>query len=742
MHTFLIVSFCFIILGILGVTQLSGKMNICSDSHINSKAECVGFSADGIPRRWKKREFNYDWIGQGVVTMFVVATKDRWTELMYQAVDTSFERGQGPYQGAHPSYVLLYFTAVFVGGFFLLNIFAGVVVDTHASALRERSTKDDSIKQVTHRADPTGNIVPHGRWRRALLWIVKGFHFDMFMLVVILLDIISMSCMSYKASAFMQFFSTYANFIFSYAYSAEALAKLCAMRARTYAMNPWNRFEFGLVLLSSWGICLESVASNLPIKGDSFIRVLRIFRAIRVLRAFRLLNMQAVKSLQELVFSLSDAKVHIAEVFGTLFVIYLVFGNLTVGLFGHLCDRTDPSIPAGISKAGLVPRCMLVDEYNVLDGISFSSVGRACIALLSMNTADTWSRIMRHLAMEPGLRKNGANSISETRQHLLNYLQTRDVSYLNQARSILPVCQSVDELEALSDVLDCTSKVGDKCMSTCGSKPAAYIVCTVFFCLTSLVILNLLLAVLMQSLHANQQKIKEEERTTQATGHRNVSLLMNISKATTDWRNARHRGRRQWAESDSDDDNEGPACVGVSPLSLVERGGSNNPYSRRASKLGSGSPLSGPNTPISEGTAMHPEGSAIDAADTSNSKSKSEVRRGFAGKLLWESFGRRRSTSVLSVSKTSSDGQTLLLPGSPLPSPITEDDPQAKVEKPDAILQAAPVILNDGTASSRLLEEKDATNESSVEKLHESSENETSGALGHKTGPMAHTGAS
>jgi len=328
--------------------------------------------------------------------------------------------------------------------------------------------------------------------------------------------------------------------------------------------NPWNRFEFVLVLLSVWGICLERGEGDIPlIQGDSFVRNLRIFRAVRVLRAFRLLNLQAIKSLQELLLSLADAAGHIFEVFSTLFVIYLVFGNLMVGIFGHMCHSSHQPDSDSFSSR-LVQRCLLVEEADIIDGLAVSSVGRALVTLLSMNTADTWSRIMRFLALSPGIR---TGTMSDVRILLMKYSKTGDMKDLQKVRGLLPGCQTAQELSELSDVLDCSSQWGNdsnECASTCGNMALSYLMCIIFFCLTSLVILNLLLAVLMQSLQENQQKISNQDLAAESgKSGGNVNLLMNVSKAATGWRQARIN-----KQDDSDSDNDCPIFAGVSPLAL------------------------------------------------------------------------------------------------------------------------------------------------------------------------------
>ena len=510
--------------------------------------------------------------------MFAIALRDRWTELMYQAVDTTGKRDEGQFRDFSPWYILLYFAALFLGGFFLLNIFAGVVVDTHCLSLRRRKAKALQNQEII------AEIPDDGR-QCAVLKLVKNWKFDIFMLFIIMLDIITMSCESYKAPRSMIAFVSGSNFFFTFVYAAEAQLKIYAMKAAKYFGNPWYRFEFAILLLTVWGISFE----ELDAFGDSFFgrdslapaTYLRIFRSVRVLRAFRLFNLQAAKSFHELLSSLSNAAARISEVFAVLFVIYIIFGNVTVGIFGNMCDR---SLPGGTpfisseSDAGLVPRCLLVDEDAKPPGIVVSNVGRALVTLLSMNTADTWSRVMKYLSLSPGVRVSGENAVPQARIQLMRYLQTREINYLYEARALLPGCQTADEIDALSDVVDCSSKAGHACMSTCGNMTIAYLLCNVFICLTSLIILNLLLAVLLESLQDHQDKVASSNRNDTKEGG-SVSRLINISKAASSWRRSFvHNsvdGLAKNAQDDEDDD--APKFVGVSRLSRVQRD-----YSKRS----------------------------------------------------------------------------------------------------------------------------------------------------------------
>jgi len=181
-----------------------------------------------------------------------------------------------------------------------------------------------------------------------------------------------------------------------------------------------------------------------------------------------------------------------------------------------------------------------------------------------MNTADSWSRVLRHLSLTLRPRESGTSAIPEARIQLLHFLETGQESYLQQARILLPGCQTSQELEELADVVECSRDPGAACMSNCGIPALAYVVSTLFFAITSLVILNLLLAVLMQSLQEHQKRINSERDEVKGN-QGDMRLLMSVSRAAVGWRQAKK------LKEDSDDEDAGPFNAGVSPSARLLR---------------------------------------------------------------------------------------------------------------------------------------------------------------------------
>jgi hypothetical protein len=113
------------------------------------------------------------------------------------------------------------------------------------------------------------------------------------------------------------------------------------------------------------------------------------------------------------------------------------------------------------------------------------------------------NRIISH-----GRAKSGhviSSSSSSDRERILGASAVADsgaataYGYLLKARAELPSCQTQEELEALAEAGVVSCQDGG-CLSTCGSYAAAPIIFCFFVAMTTIMLLNLVLAVLMQQL--------------------------------------------------------------------------------------------------------------------------------------------------------------------------------------------------------------------------------------------------
>ena len=61
--------------------------------NISTKADCLSYPGN----RWRNQRYNFDNLGQALMSLFVLASKDGWVDIMYNgldavAVDTQVER--------------------------------------------------------------------------------------------------------------------------------------------------------------------------------------------------------------------------------------------------------------------------------------------------------------------------------------------------------------------------------------------------------------------------------------------------------------------------------------------------------------------------------------------------------------------------------------------------------------------------------------------------------------------------
>ena len=71
---------------------------------------------------WIKGDTNFDNIAEGLVAMFKIALTEGWIDIMFVGIDKS--------GGIWMAFFMVF---LFFGGFFLLNLFDGIVIDNFYS---------------------------------------------------------------------------------------------------------------------------------------------------------------------------------------------------------------------------------------------------------------------------------------------------------------------------------------------------------------------------------------------------------------------------------------------------------------------------------------------------------------------------------------------------------------------------------------------------------------------------------
>lgn len=140
----------FIIFGILGVQLFKGAFYKCDGpdvSRIKNKTDCLN---KGPPYRWVNEKYNFDNLGQALMSLFVLASKDGWVNIMYTGLD-AVGVDQQPIRN-YSEWRLLYFISfLLLVGFFVLNMFVGVVVENFHKC-RESQELEERARRAAKRA--------------------------------------------------------------------------------------------------------------------------------------------------------------------------------------------------------------------------------------------------------------------------------------------------------------------------------------------------------------------------------------------------------------------------------------------------------------------------------------------------------------------------------------------------------------------------------------------------------------
>ena len=123
----------FLMFSILGTNLYAGKVQYCSvrPYEMDDASQC--FRARG---EWKTLNQNFDNVLNGMITLFSVATLEGWPDLMYAYTDmTALEKGPKPAATAINAYFFVAF--VFIGAFFFMNLFVGVLFMNFEAAQKD-----------------------------------------------------------------------------------------------------------------------------------------------------------------------------------------------------------------------------------------------------------------------------------------------------------------------------------------------------------------------------------------------------------------------------------------------------------------------------------------------------------------------------------------------------------------------------------------------------------------------------
>uniref|UniRef100_A0A8D3BI16 Calcium voltage-gated channel subunit alpha1 Ib n=1 Tax=Scophthalmus maximus TaxID=52904 RepID=A0A8D3BI16_SCOMX len=374
----------FIIFGILGVQLFKGKFYYCVGfdvKNITNKSDCLAANY-----RWIHHKYNFDNLGQALMSLFVLASKDGWVNIMYHGLD-AVGIDQQPLTNNNPWMLLYFISFLLIVSFFVLNMFVGVVVENFhkcrqhqevEEAKRREEKRQRRMEKKRRKAQKLPYYASYGHIRLAIHTLCTSHYLDLVITFIICINVITMSLEHFSQPRSLETALKYCNYFFTSTFVIEATLKLVAFGFRRFFKDRWNQLDLAIVLLSVMGITLEEIEINasLPI-NPTIIRIMRVLRIARVLKLLKMAT--GMRALLDTVVQALPQVGNLGLLFMLLFFIYAALG---VELFGELvCNADYPC--EGMSRHA-----------------TFENFGMAFLTLFQVSTGDNWNGIMKDTLRE------------------------------------------------------------------------------------------------------------------------------------------------------------------------------------------------------------------------------------------------------------------------------------------------------------------------------------------------------
>ncbi|XP_025407714.1 sodium channel protein para-like isoform X2 [Sipha flava] len=380
-----------LIFAIMGVQLFAGKYYKCVDpktdkmvNHeiIPDKNACIAENYT-----WQNSKMNFDHVGNAYLCLFQVATFNGWMEIMRDAVDSRDLHGKQPIREIN-NYMYFYFVFFIIfGSFFTLNLFIGVIIDNFneqkkktGASLEMFMTEDqkkyyNAMKKMSSKKPL--KAIPRPRWKpqSIVFQIVTDKKFDMLIMLFIGFNMLTMTLDHYQQTKLFTDVLELLNQIFIAIFSSECLLKIFALRYY-YFKEPWNLFDFIVVILSLAGLVLSDLISKYFV-SPTLLRVVRVAKVGRVLRLVK-----GAKGIRTLLFALAMSLPALFNICLLLFLVMFIFAIFGMSFF------------------------MNVDSHGGLDqDYNFRTFGQSMILLFMLSTSSGWDAVLDGITNEENCEK-------------------------------------------------------------------------------------------------------------------------------------------------------------------------------------------------------------------------------------------------------------------------------------------------------------------------------------------------
>lgn len=399
----------------IGVQLFKGTFYSCTDTSKLTESECKAYrlyfqtSDIDLPkmeaRSWQLNDFNFNDVGQGMLTLFTVSTFEGWPSLLYVAIDSTAEDVGGllNYRQVVAIFFIIY---IIVVAFFMVNIFVGFVIVTFQNEGEQEYKNCELDKnqraciEFALNARPTRRYIPHRKFQYKVWSFVTSKSFEYFIMILIIVNTITLAMKYHDQPANYSTALDTLNIIFTLLFALESLLKIIAFRFKNYFNDFWNFWDFAIVLGSIIDIAYSKTETNPIIAGafsqqantlngtlggsvfrqqqeKNFISI-NFFRLFRVMRLVKLLSRgEGIKTLLWTFVKSFQALPYVTLLILMLFFIYAVIG---MQVFGKIA---------------------LDDSTAIHRNNNFQTFSQAILVLFRSATGEAWQEIMLDCMNKP-----------------------------------------------------------------------------------------------------------------------------------------------------------------------------------------------------------------------------------------------------------------------------------------------------------------------------------------------------
>uniref|UniRef100_A0A3Q1AHG3 Voltage-dependent L-type calcium channel subunit alpha n=1 Tax=Amphiprion ocellaris TaxID=80972 RepID=A0A3Q1AHG3_AMPOC len=374
----------------IGVQLFKGKFYACTDPDKMTEETCKGWyikyqegalhEMEVREREWTNSELNFDNILNGMLALFTISTFEGWPKLLYKAIDSNLE-DTGPVYNNRVAISVFFIIYLILIAFFMMNIFVGFVIVTFQEQGEQEYKNCELDKnqrqcvQYALKARPLRCYIPKNPYQYQVWYIVTSCYFEYLMFLLIMLNTMCLGMQHCNQSDHVTHLSDMLNVIFTVLFTVEMILKLMAFKAKGYFGDPWNIFDFVIVIGSVVDVILSEIDNHTEFSVSSSENMsvsITFFRLFRVMRLVKLLNRsEGIRNLLWTFIKSLQALPYVALLILMLFFIYAVVGMQVI--FGKIA---------------------LVDGTYINRNNNFQTFPQAVLLLFRCATGEAWHEVM------------------------------------------------------------------------------------------------------------------------------------------------------------------------------------------------------------------------------------------------------------------------------------------------------------------------------------------------------------